>query len=524
MAGDRAKMRVSGGPARPNIGDYCRAQRFVMTTDAESNPVRPDQAFRVIGMVIFVSSILLQGCTYQRSQRLAARYPDSNFSATKSEHAESEHFQATELAPGIEPNVEITRAEKEREVRVEHSQAERKEGERRPASAMPSLPAAPPADTGVPVTAASSEPVAAAAKPETTGETVIERPHSGVRDFPIVKIYFATDRKWTGKQQQPKWFSHEWNDANEHLTFGTCLVSIPESHTPGVVDKPSLWHFRLSENPRKDVIVRLPKRLEKSAFFKAMGSQIRRWKQKEIVVFIHGFNNTFDDAASRLGVLAYDMDFNGVPVLYSWCSEGGPFGWSPTAYVHDEDIITSTVRPLANFLADVARVGREAGIQRVSVVAHSLGNRALVGALQVLAQNEKSSLILDEVVMAAPDVRQTGFATDEWPRMHDPAKRLTLYASSDDKALIASKKAHEFPRLGEAGNALLLISGLDTVDASGCDFSLFGLNHSYFGGGKVLSDLRTLIEKGLPPLERKLREKRRKELSYWLLPALETNE
>ena len=101
-----------------------------------------------------------------------------------------------------------------------------------------------------------------------------------------------------------------------------------------------------------------------------------------------------------------------------------------------------------------------------------------------------------------------------------PAKRVTLYASSDDKALRASKTVHTFRRIGEAGDGLLLLPGLETIDATGCDFSRFGLNHSYFGGPRVVEDLGQLMRKGLTPLERQLRPRKRRELPYWLLPEL----
>jgi esterase/lipase superfamily enzyme len=262
--------------------------------------------------------------------------------------------------------------------------------------------------------------------------------------------------------------------------------------------------------------VQKPRRFERDPFFKGLAEAMSAREQKDIVIFIHGFNNTFDDAVSRLGVLAYDMQFNGVPVLYSWCSRGGT--WGVKAYPSDEERVAKTIRPLAGFLARVSEVGREAGARRINVVAHSMGNRALVGAFQILAAQEKGKALFDETVMAAPDVPATGFATQEWPHMQGPSKRLTHYASADDKALIASKNVHDFRRLGEGGEGILLLPGLDTIDASGCDFSLLGLNHSYFGGKKVLSDLRELIERGLSPLERKLREQKLGSLPCWLLP------
>jgi esterase/lipase superfamily enzyme len=161
----------------------------------------------------------------------------------------------------------------------------------------------------------------------------------------------------------------------------------------------------------------------------------------------------------------------------------------------------------------------------VNVVAHSMGNRPLVAALRKLAESEGDKVTIDEVVMAAPDVQQDGFADTYWRKLERPggvAKRVTLYASSEDEALKISAKLHRgLRRIGEAGAGLLLLPGLDTVDASGCDFDRFGLNHTYFGGPKIITDLAKILNPGLTPLERKLREMKPRDLGgYWMLPEV----
>ncbi len=337
-----------------------------------------------------------------------------------------------------------------------------------------------------------------------------------VQKLRMVKLFFATDRTWTGSEEQPKWFGPEWNDRK--LTYGTCTVSIPPKHEAGEVEKPSIFKLELKEDPEKHVVVHQPMRLEEAKYFAAIREAVTERSQKEITVFIHGFNNTFDEAASRLGVLAFDMDFNGVPVLYSWSSQGG--GWGTAAYARDEEVVELTVDLLAQFLGKLADEGRAAGATRINVIAHSMGNRALVGALNILARDYPGKMVLDEVVMAAPDVKKIGFVDGVWPKLRTPAKRYTLYASDDDKALMASYKVHTFSRIGQGGANLLLIEGLDTVDATGCDFSMLGLNHSYFGSPQVVEDLKELLSKSLTPAARKLREKKRELLLYWLLPEI----
>ena len=119
--------------------------------------------------------------------------------------------------------------------------------------------------------------------------------------------------------------------------------------------------------------------------------------------------------------------------------------------------------------------------------------------------------------MAAPDVNAYKFTDQLWPSLKRAAKHFTLYASSEDRALMTSKKAKgksDFVRLGEAGPNIVVINGMDTIDATGIDTSLLG--HSYVDSCKpVLSDLNLLIESGFGPLQRKLHDRKKQGLAYW---------
>ena len=85
-----------------------------------------------------------------------------------------------------------------------------------------------------------------------------------------------------------------------------------------------------------------------------------------------------------------------------------------------------------------------------------------------------------QVIFAAPDIDRDRFIQLA-AKFKGCAARFTLYASSRDVALLASKFVHGYPRAGEAGEALLVVDGVDTIDASLVDTSLVGLRHSYFG-------------------------------------------
>ena len=125
----------------------------------------------------------------------------------------------------------------------------------------------------------------------------------------------------------------------------------------------------------------------------------------------------------------------------------------------------------------------------------------------------------DRVVLAAPDVDADHFQRDLAPRLLQTSRQVTLYASSDDRALIASKQVHGYPRAGESGAQIVVIPGVETIDVSGIDLSLLG--HSYYGdNGAMLRDLFQLVHDGLPAGQRtSLLPQGYGDLTYWRLAA-----
>jgi len=221
-------------------------------------------------------------------------------------------------------------------------------------------------------------------------------------------------------------------------------------------------------------------------------------------LFIHGFNVSFEDAAYRTAQIAYDLRFDGVAMMYSWPSAG-----SAQDYLHDEATIDQSAEYLAQFLAGVHA---KSGAAHIHVIVHSMGNRAMLEAMQILKlQQTAPGAIIDQVVFAAPDVDADTFA-QSLHRCGDIARHCTLYGSSDDEAIKASEKIHGFNRAGEGGARLLLTTGVDSIDASGVDTSLLG--HSYIGECvNVIDDIQLLIA-GTPP-PRRLYSHARQGLPYW---------
>lgn len=301
------------------------------------------------------------------------------------------------------------------------------------------------------------------------------------------------------------------NDRGE-LELGVCQVTIPKEHKTGEMERPSIFRLQLREDPRRHIMLLTVEQKAEDEFFTAMKARIDDSTKKEVMVFVHGFNVTFEEAAMRTAQLAYDLKIDGAPVFFSWPSQGGLL-----RYAVDETNVAWSVPHLKDFLVSVAR---RSGAQSVNVIAHSMGNRALAAALQILSYElQGETPLFQQVVLTAPDIDADVFKRDIAPRIVKTADRVTLYASSNDEALKLSKELHGYPRAGDSGTGLLVFPGIDTIDVTMVDTSLLG--HSYYGSNNtVLQDLFDLLSNSKPPDQRTwLRSVPMGNLNYWVFTA-----
>ena len=276
----------------------------------------------------------------------------------------------------------------------------------------------------------------------------------------------------------------------EPLDYGTCHVNIPPNHQIGHIDRPSIIKLEFREDTDKHIVLQRVIRSEKSEFYRELRGCMSRSTDNQAFVFIHGYNVSFESAVMRTAQIAYDLEFDGAPICYSWPSHG-----ALENYVGDMANADSTVYQLQAFLTEVVE---RTGSSTIHLIAHSMGNRALMQALDRIAVGQKSPRpLFGQLVMAAPDVSDSDFRSRYASSAKQLTQAITLYASSRDRALQASTRFHGQNRAGLAGENLVLVDGVDTIDVSEIDTSLIG--HSYYGDHpELIRDLRALVELAQP--------------------------
>jgi len=324
--------------------------------------------------------------------------------------------------------------------------------------------------------------------------------------YTAVPVYYGTDRAVANSHGQLVSYGGERGDGE--LALGLAEVSMPDDHRMGAIEKPRIWKLQFREDPKKHVVVLRVEPLALAAFTARAKGVLNRSSKKEILLFVHGYNVGFDDAVCRAAQIAYDLHFEGLPALYSWPSEG-----SVPKYTVDETNVTWSRKRFEQF---VGILRESLGAEAIHIVAHSMGTRLVADTIASMATPMTShGARVRQTVFAAPDIDAAMFK-DLAAAFPKKAERFTLYASSEDKAIKASRFIHKYPRAGESGLGLVVVPSLDTVDATAIDTSLMG--HSYYGDNRsVLTDLFELIRRGSPPEERfGLVPKDRYGARYWL--------
>ena len=300
-------------------------------------------------------------------------------------------------------------------------------------------------------------------------------------NFVVVRVLYATDRNRTSEVESAEMFGND----RGILSFGYCDVSIPRGHRIGELESPSIWRLEFREDPAKHVVLLNTVIRSKDEFFEDLAARVRASVKSSAFLFVHGYNVTFEDAAKRTAQISYDLSFDGVPVFYSWPSQG-----TTPAYTFDEQNIEWAQANLKNFLEDFFE---RSDAQNVYLIAHSMGNRALTRAVaSLLTDKPIIRSRLKEVILAAPDIDAEVFKRDIVPALTKTDSPVTLYASSEDLALAASKQVHGYPRAGDSGQGLVVVPGIETIDATHVDTGLLG--HSYFAETRsIIDDMYYLI-------------------------------
>jgi esterase/lipase superfamily enzyme len=368
------------------------------------------------------------------------------------------------------------------------------------------------------------------------------------RRTPGVELLFITNR---ATETNPESTQPYGEGRSVELTFGTAVVDM----VPGLTWSDLEYQSRLPERTKAvnlelgrvteagrfppepyDIeataagAVRSPAVLRehrnaKTGFQDLMGEQLRQSPSKEVVLYVHGFNETFASAAFTMGELCHFFGREHVCAIFTWpASASGGF---LTSYTATTESATYSVSHLAKSIRMIAQTP---GVKRVHLMAHSRGSAVLLNALRELGIEAIAAGVepltafkIDNVVLFAPDIdldvanKQmqifmsnpdmiTRWSGHRLPRFMNG--RWTIYASPQDRALFVSRFLFRSRRrvgqlslaeaTDESTRPYAKWGQMDIVVYEGDRTDLFG--HAYFATNpRVSSDLIQLIRYSATP-------------------------
>lgn len=201
-------------------------------------------------------------------------------------------------------------------------------------------------------------------------------------------------------------------------------VSIPPKREPGTVQ----WPQRLPPNPATDFAVTRVKQIDSIP-------EGRAWFRQHIqgghaLVFIHGFNNTYEDSVFRLAQIVHDSGMQATPILFTWPSRA-----QLTGYEYDKESTNYSRTALEQSLRVLAA---DPDVKDITILAHSMGTWLAMESLrQIGIRDGRVNAKIHNVILASPDIDIQVFAK-QFVEMGDPKPKFTIFVSQDDRALAAS--------------------------------------------------------------------------------------
>lgn len=220
--------------------------------------------------------------------------------------------------------------------------------------------------------------------------------------------------------------------------FAQIVVSIPPGHKTGAVE----WPEKIPADPAVSFATVSAETISLDEAKARFATRLARGPSRSVLVFVHGYNNRFDDAVFRFAQIVHDSGSDAVPVLFTWPSRG-----KLLAYAYDRDSATYSRAALERLLQYLVA---DKSVSDISVLAHSMGNWVTLETLRQMSIRDGGiPAKITNIMLADADVDIDVFRT-QVAEMGKKRPDFTIFVSQDDKALAASKFiSGSTARLGE---------------------------------------------------------------------------
>ena len=255
----------------------------------------------------------------------------------------------------------------------------------------------------------------------------------------LYRFFFATNRVMEPGEGDP--LQRFGNERSETLSFGSFDAEIKPSLGLGMLINPTAW-LQNEEIKLRDIRV-----LPRDHFLEALRDTADASPHGAVLVVLHGFREAYESALRKTAFLGHVLDIDTPVLLFDW---PGNQGSSLRGYRRARAVAMDSGAELAKTLELVVREVRP---RQLWVMANSMGAQVVVDAFGLLYQDPGFADVdteLEHVILTAPDVDHAKFDEQFKGELKALAGHLTVYVSSNDRALLVSRLVNRGPRRGES--------------------------------------------------------------------------
>ena len=228
---------------------------------------------------------------------------------------------------------------------------------------------------------------------------------------------------------------------SEELAFGTFDTRLQPTLGLGMLLNATDWF------QNEEIRITAVSRLGRDDMLQQLRDVVGRSPGRSLLVVVHGFREHFPSALRKTAFVSSVLDIDTPVLVFDWPANQGS---SLSGYRAAREQANASGPDLAHVLATIIA---EVSPDNLSVVANSMGGEVVVGAFTALyddPQMADEDLEMAHVVLTAPDVDHRAFDEQFRDEIRAFARDLTVYVSSNDRALLVSRLINRERRAGES--------------------------------------------------------------------------
>jgi esterase/lipase superfamily enzyme len=232
------------------------------------------------------------------------------------------------------------------------------------------------------------------------------------------------------------------SEREQGLRFGFFDTDIEPSLGIGMLIDPTDWF------QNEEIRLRQVRAIDQAKFIDELRKQVEASPYRSLLININGFREAFPSALRKTAFLAHVLDIDSPLLVFDW---PGDQGSSPRGYRRAQRIAGESGGELAEAMRLIVREVRP---ERLWLLANSMGGEVVVNAFSTLYKEDIDladvETEIEHVILTAPDVSHADFGSKFKAQIKALSQNLTVYVSSNDRALLMSRILNRARRLGES--------------------------------------------------------------------------